>query len=93
MTTMRYSLHRAIHHEYWLRTNIEVKAPNLIIQDCIRLRDFWLNKLTDEEKEILEREVVAMLTHVVTEEERLASIPYRGNTGRKWAQGLGDVEW
>ena len=64
--------------------NIEVKAPNLIIQDCTRLRDFWLNKLTEKEKEILEYEVVAIMTHIVTKEERLASIPYRGNTGKKW---------
>ena len=80
---MRYSLRRAIHHEFWLRMNIQCDAPKLIIDDCKRLRDYWYNKLTEEEKEMLETEVQKRLSYFLTEEERLATIPSRGDKGKR----------
>jgi len=79
---MRYSLKRAIHNEFYLRLNREANAPKLIIQDLTRVRDYWVSKLSEEEKAILEREVVARLTYVPTEEERSWAIPSKGDTGR-----------
>lgn len=79
---MRYSLRRAIHHEYYLRLNIEANAPKLIIDDCKRLRDYWYVKLTKEEKKRLEIEVQKRLNYVLSEKERLASIPSRGDKGK-----------
>ena len=80
---MRYSLKRAIRNEFYLRLNREANAPKLIIQDLTRVRDYWVSKLSEEEKAILEREVVARLTYVPTEEERSRAIPSKGDTGRK----------
>jgi len=69
--SFRYSLRRAIHHEFYLQLNIEANAPKLIIDDLKRLRDYWYNKLTDEEKKILEQEVKKRLKYIPTEEERI----------------------
>lgn len=59
---MRYSLKRAIYHEFWLRMNLNVNAPKLILKDCKRLRDYWKSKLTDTEKKRLDKAVAVLLS-------------------------------